>query len=311
MQSSAIGRSGLKVSALGLGCNNFGMKIDQAAAEGVVNAAIDAGVTLFDTADIYAKGQSEEILGAALGSRRDSVVIASKFGAPMAPGPYGGGSSRRHIVRACEASLSRLGTDYIDLYYQHYADPDTPVEETLRALDDLVRAGKVRYVATSNVGGWQLADAVHTARSLGTAGFTAVQVEWNLLARDVERDLVPAAEHFGVGVIPYFPLASGLLTGKYRSGAEFPEGSRLAALPYFAGVATESNLAAVERLRSLADKSGRTMAGLALSWLAAQPSVPSVLVGATSAEQVAANAAALEALPVDLLADITAAVDEA
>lgn len=308
MHSSAIGRSGLKVSALGLGCNNFGMKIDQDAAEGVVNAALDAGITLFDTADIYAKGRSEEILGAALGSRRGDVVVATKFGAPMASGPYGGGSSRRHIIRACEASLRRLDTDHIDLYYQHYPDPDTPVEETLRALDDLVRAGKVRYAAASNLSGWEVADAVHTARRLGGGGFAAVQVEWNLLARDVEQELVPAAEHFGLGVIPYYPLASGLLTGKYRLDADFPEGSRLASLPYFAGVATESNFAAVERLRALADKSGRSMVGLALSWLAAQPSVPSVLVGATSAEQVAANAAALEELPEDLLADITAAV---
>ncbi|MDI2124741.1 aldo/keto reductase [Yinghuangia seranimata] len=311
MHISSVGASGLKVSALGLGCNNFGMKIDQEAAAGVVDAALEAGVTLFDTADIYAKGRSEEILGAVLGARRDDVVIATKFGGSMSPGPYGAGSSRRYIVRACEASLRRLGTDYVDLYYQHYPDPDTPVEETLRALDDLVRAGKVRYAAASNLTGWQLADAAHTARAAGTVGFAAVQVEWNLLSRDVERELVPAAEHFGVGVVPYFPLASGLLTGKYRQDTAFPDGSRLAELPYFASVATDANFAAVERLRVLADRTGRTMAGLALSWLAAQPSVPSVLVGATSPAQITANAAALEELPHELLADITAAVEGA
>ncbi|MDI2129404.1 aldo/keto reductase [Yinghuangia seranimata] len=308
MQYSNVGRSGLKVSSLGLGCNNFGMKIDQSAADAVVGAALDAGITLFDTADIYAKGASEEILGKALGPRRDQVVIASKFGAPMAPGPYGGGSSRRYIVRACEDSLRRLGTDHIDLYYQHYPDPVTPIEETLGALDDLVRAGKVRYTAASNLAAWQLADAAHTARREGLARFVAVQAEWNLLTRDAERELVPAAEHFGVGVIPYFPLASGLLTGKYRHGADYPEGSRLAALPYFASVATEANFAAVERLRAVADKAGLSLVAAALSWLAAQPSVPSVLVGATSPEQVTANAEALTALAPDLLADIEAAV---
>ncbi|NUQ86879.1 MAG: aldo/keto reductase [Glycomyces artemisiae] len=306
---STVGGSGLKVSALGLGCNNFGMKIDQDAAAGVVGAALEAGVTLFDTADIYAKGRSEEILGAVLGARRDEAVIATKFGGPMESGPYGAGSSRRYIVLACEASLRRLGTDYIDLYYQHYPDPDTPVEETLSALDDLVRAGKVRYAAASNLTAWQVGDAAHIARAAGTAGFAAVQVEWNLLSRGVERELVPAAEHFGLGVVPYFPLASGLLTGKYRQDVDFPEGSRLASLPYFASVATDANFAAVERLRELADKTGRTMTGLALSWLAMQPSVPCVLVGATSAEQITANAAALEELPADLVADITGAVE--
>ncbi|MCF2533591.1 aldo/keto reductase [Yinghuangia soli] len=308
MQYSNVGRSGLKVSSLGLGCNNFGMKIDQSAADAVVGTALDAGITLFDTADIYAKGKSEEILGKALGARRDEVVIASKFGAPMVPGPYGGGSSRRYIIRACEASLQRLGTDHIDLYYQHYPDPETPVEETLAALDELVRAGKVRYVAASNLAAWQLADAAHTARRDGVAQFVAVQAEWNLLTRGAERELVPAAERFGVGVIPYFPLASGLLTGKYRQGADYPEGSRLAALPYFASVATEANFAAVERLRAVADKAGLSLVGVALSWLAAQPSVPSVLVGATSAEQVTSNAEALSVLTPDLLADIEAAV---
>ncbi|MFE2868191.1 aldo/keto reductase [Embleya sp. NPDC059259] len=308
MQYETVGRSGLKVSSLGLGCNNFGMKIDEAAATKVVDAALESGITLFDTADVYAKGRSEEILGKALGARRSDAVIASKFGAPIAPGPHGGGSSRRHLVRACEDTLRRLGTDHIDLYYQHYPDNTTPVEETLRALDDLTRAGKVRYTAVSNVSAWQLADAVHVSHAHGLARFCAVQVEWNLLNRAAESELVPAAEHFGVGVIPYFPLASGLLTGKYRQGADYPRGSRLADLPYFASVATPENFAAVERLRALAGESGHDLVSLALSWLASRPSVPSVLVGATSAEQVFRNAEALVALPPDLVAAIESAV---
>ncbi|GCD95940.1 aldo/keto reductase [Embleya hyalina] len=307
MRYTTVGRTGLEVSALGLGCNNFGMRIDQAAASRVVGAALDCGITLFDTADIYAGGRSEEILGKALGARRDDVVLATKFGGAIAPGPYGGGSSRRHVIRACEAGLRRLGTDHIDLYFQHYPDPRTPIEETLAALDDLVRAGKIRYAAASNLAAWQLADAVHTSRARGTVGFAAVQLEWNLLSRAAEHEAIPAAAHFGVGVIPYFPLASGLLTGKYRREEGFPEGSRLAALPYFASVATDANFAVVERLRTLAENTGRTMTGLALSWLVAQPTVASVLVGATSAEQVAGNAAALEDPSPELLADVTEA----
>lgn len=300
MHYPTAGRSGLKLSSLSLGCNNFGMKIDLESATKVVDAALEAGITHFDTADIYAQGRSEEFLGKALGARREDVVIATKFGAPTSPGPYGGGSSRRHIIRACESSLRRLGTDYIDLYYQHYPDPDTPLEETLHALDTLVAAGKIRYTAVSNVAAWQLADAAHISRSRGFVPFSAVQVEWNLLTRGVESELVPAAEHFGVGVIPYYPLASGLLTGKYRRDAAYPEGSRLASLPYFASVATDENFAVVERLHALADDAGISLVGLALSWLAMQPSVATVLVGATNPEQVTANAAALSTLPQDL-----------
>jgi aryl-alcohol dehydrogenase-like predicted oxidoreductase len=259
-------------------------------------------VTLFDTADMYGGGQSEVLLGKALGSRREDVIVATKFGARVAEGPYGSGASRRHVVRSCEASLKRLGTDHIDLYYQHYTDPDTPIEETLGALDDLVQAGKVLYAGTSNLAAWQLADAAHVA---GRTGFVAAQLEWSLLDRTVERELVPAARHFGVGVIPYFPLASGLLTGKYRRGADFPADSRFAALPFFAqGVATDDNFAIVERLTAYAEGQGLTLLELALSWLAAQPEVASVLVGATRPEQVSANAAAVVDLTPTQLAEV-------
>ncbi|MFI6986458.1 aldo/keto reductase [Embleya sp. NPDC050154] len=309
MRYTTVGKSGLKVSAIGLGCNNFGMRIDQDGADKVVGAALDAGVTLFDTADMYGGGKSEVLLGKALGSRREDVVVATKFGAKVAEGPYGRGSSRRHIVRSCENSLRRLGTDHIDLYYQHYADPETPIEETLSALDDLVRAGKVRYAGTSNLAAWQLADAAHLA---GSTRFVAAQIEWSLLERTVERDMVPAARHFGVGVIPYFPLASGLLSGKYRRGEEFPQDSRFAAIPRFAqAVATDDNFAIVERLTAYAENQGLTLLALALSWLAAQPEVASVLVGATRPEQVAANAAAivdLTATQVAEIAELAAAV---
>ncbi|WP_436772419.1 aldo/keto reductase [Yinghuangia sp. YIM S09857] len=304
MRYTTVGTSGLKVSEVGLGCNNFGMRIDEPAAQKVVDAALDAGVTFFDTADMYGGGRSEEMLGRALGSRRDDVVVATKFGAP-GKGPYGGGASRRHVMRACEASLRRLGTDHIDLYYLHFPDPDTPLDETLSALDDLVRQGKVRYIANSNLAGWQLVDADHIARNANGARFVATQLEWSLVNRDVERDTVPAARHLGLGVIPYFPLASGLLSGKYRRGEDFPEGSRLAAGPWFASVATDENFAIVERVTEYAEERGHTLLQLALSWLAAQPEVPSVLVGATTPEQVVANAAAFVELTAEEVAGIS------
>jgi aryl-alcohol dehydrogenase-like predicted oxidoreductase len=306
---NTVGNSGLQVSALGLGCNNFGMRIDEKTAGEVVGAALDGGVTFFDTADIYGRGTSEQMLGRVLGARRDEVVLATKFGGRMAEGPYGAGSSYRHVMRSCEASLARLGTDHIDLYYQHFPDPLTPVEETLRALDDLVRQGKIRYAATSNLAAWQLADAVWTARDRGTVGFVASQVEWSLLSRAVEHEVVPAAQHFGLGLIPYFPLASGMLTGKYRRGEGFPENTRFGAIPYFAGIATDDNFAVVERLAEHGEKTGRTLTSLALSWLAAQPQVPSVLVGATSAQQITANIDALAHISAEEAAAITAAAE--
>ena len=292
MELRTVGPSGLQVSVLGLGCNNFGSRIDEEAAGAVVRACLDAGVTFFDTSDSYGQGRSEEYLGRALASHRDDVVIATKFSSPTGEGPYRAGASRKYLTQACERSLQRLGTDYIDLYYQHFPDPKTPAGETLDALDDLVRAGKVRYIASSNFAGWQIADAEGVARATGRSRFLASQSHWSLLSRGVEAEVVPACVHYGLGVVPFFPLESGMLTGKYRRGEPPPPGTRLAGSPRFAGVATDHAFGVVERLEAFGRSSGHSLLELAIGWLVAQPCVPSVLVGATSAEQVAANAAA-------------------
>jgi aryl-alcohol dehydrogenase-like predicted oxidoreductase len=270
------------------------MRLDKEQSALVVHAALDSGYTMFDTSDSYGKGVSEEFLGAALGSRRESVLVATKFSSPMGEGPYMRGASRRYVIQACEASLGRLGTEYIDLYYLHRPDPLTPIEETLGALDDLVRQGKVRYIACSNFAGWQVADAYHLAKASHGAAFVANQIEWSLLERKVEDECVPACRHFGVGVIPYFPLASGLLTGKYVKGEEFPKDTRLGELTYFAGMATDERFDQIEKLRRVAEDSGHTLAELALSWLVARHEVSSILVGATKVEQVTANAQAAD-----------------
>ena len=288
MEHRQLGRSGLTISAIGLGCNNFGMRIDATETAKVVHAALDAGVTFLDTAEMYGGGKSEEFLGDALQGRRDEAVIATKFGGLGGTVAHGRGS-RHNIIRACEQSLRRLKTDYIDLYYLHFPDPETPVDETLAALTDLVHQGKVRYVAASNLAGWQVVDADHVARSNGLERFVGNQVEWSLLVRDVEREVVPACRHAGVGVVAYFPIASGLLTGKYKRNEPFPEGSRLAASSYFAAVATDENWDKVERLTAVAEERGHTILDLALSWLLAQEACSSVLVGATKPEQVAQN----------------------
>jgi aryl-alcohol dehydrogenase-like predicted oxidoreductase len=294
MEFRRTGSSGLVVSLVGLGCNNFGMRIDADASRAVVDAAFDEGITFFDTADIYGGGQSEEFLGQALQGRRDEAVIATKFGAPTGKGPYRSGGSRRYVVAACEASLRRLGTDHVDLYYLHYPDAATPIDETLSALDDIVHQGKARYVASSNFAAWQLVEAELTARAGGTERFVACQVEWNLLQRSVEREVVPACRQYDIGIVPYFPLASGLLTGKYQRGEAFPEGSRLDAMPYFASVATDANFDTIDRLAAVARDAGRGLVDLAMSWLASQEGVCSVLVGATRPEQVKANVAATD-----------------
>lgn len=308
MDLRVVGSSGLQVSVLGLGCNNFGSRIGEDAAHAVVRASLDAGVTLFDTADSYGGGLSEEFLGRALGDRREDVVVATKFGARVGDGPYDAGASRKHLLAACEASLRRLGTDYIDLYYQHFPDPMTPAEETLETLDALVRSGKVRYAASSNFAGWEIVEAEHVARARGTVRFVATQQEWSLLERGIEAEVVPACVACGVAVVPYFPLASGLLTGKYERGRPPPEGTRLAASPRFAERATDQAFELIDRLEAIAARAGRTLLELAIGWLAAQGVVPSVLVGATRPEQVEANAAACEVV---LSAEEIAAVSEA
>ena len=307
MEHRALGKSGLQVSIAGLGCNNFGMRVDAAQTRAVVRRALDEGVTLFDTADIYGgRGKSEELLGQALGERRKDAIVASKFGMPMGDGPYMRGGSRRYIMDAVEASLRRLGTDYIDLYQIHQPDPATPQEETLEALDSLVRAGKVRYIGCSNFAGWQLADAAWISRQHGLASYISAQNLYNLLDRRVERELAPACKHYGVGILPYFPLASGFLTGKYRRGAEPPQGTRLALMRSMADrVLTAGNFAMLERLEEFARSHGHSMLELATSWLAAQPQVSSVISGATSPEQVSENVkAAGWKLSADELAEV-------
>ena len=296
MQYRRLGQSGLLVSAVGLGCNNFGGMVaglDLAGARAVIDAAIDAGVTLFDTADSYgAEGGSEKVLGEVLGARRKDIVLATKFASPMnraVSTRYDG--SRRYVMTAVEESLRRLKTDYIDLYQYHFPDPFTPREETLRALDDLVRQGKVRYIGVSNMPAWQLVDAHWIAKTEGLPQFLSTQAEYNLLSRGVEETLLPALSHMGMSLLPYFPLASGLLTGKYRKGQPLPAG-RLQDIAYFRGLLTEERLTRVEMLLSFAESRGRSLLELAFAWLLAHQQVASVIAGATSPAQVRANAAA-------------------
>ncbi|MFJ7775705.1 aldo/keto reductase [Streptomyces yangpuensis] len=309
MRHLPLGSSGLHVSAVGLGCNNFGGRLDARATRAVVDAALDAGVTLLDTADIYGGGGgSERHLGQALKGRRDQVVLATKFGydgVDMKYGPAAGArGGRAYIRRAVEESLRRLETDHIDLLQLHSHDPATPVAETLAALTELVAEGKVRYIGHSNFTGWQLAEAAHVARETGSVPFVSAQNEWSLLERSAERELVPAALHYGVGVLPYFPLANGLLTGKIRRGAPVPAGSRLEGRDSYL---TEERLDVVEALAAIAEKHDRTVLELAIGWLSARPGCASVIAGATSPEQIRANAAAGERpLDAELLAEIDA-----
>jgi aryl-alcohol dehydrogenase-like predicted oxidoreductase len=269
------------------------MKIDLAASRAVIAAALDAGVTFFDTADMYGNGQSEDFIGEVLGPRRKDVVLATKFGGVAFHGKTGERwGTRAYIVGCLEASLRRLRTEWVDLYQMHYPDPTTPIEETLATLDDLVRQGKVRTVGCSNFSGAQIAEAAAQAQERRLARFVTAQNEWNLLNRKAERDVIPACERHSLGQLPYFPLASGMLTGKYRRGEAFAAGTRLATFAYFKGLATEGNFAKVEALESFAEKRGHTLLELAVSWLAAQPSVASVIAGATTPEQVRGNAAA-------------------
>ncbi|MGH7985132.1 MAG: aldo/keto reductase [Candidatus Binataceae bacterium] len=296
MEFRNLGKSGLKVSLAGLGCNNFGMRIDKERSRAVVHRALDEGITLFDTADIYGnQGGSEEMLGRALGARRHRIVLASKFGMSMGAGPYLHGGSRRYIMNACEGSLRRLGTDYIDLYQFHTPDPDSPQEETLEALDTLIRSGKVRYVGCSNFAGWQLADARWISRSHGLAPYISAQNQYNLLDRSIERELIPACRHFGVGILPFFPLASGFLTGKYQRGTQPGKDTRFGAIQRLADqVLNEANFAMLERLRNFAASRSHSMVDLAVGWLVARPEVASVISGATSPEQVTENAKAVD-----------------
>lgn len=296
MEYRTVGRSGLKVSAVGLGCNNFGLRIDEPASQAVVHQALDLGITLFDTADSYGnRGDSERMLGRALGPRRKDIVVATKFGWPMDDIGQKRGASRRYIMQAVEDSLARLGTDWIDLYQLHRPDPDTPLLETLEALGDLVRQGKVRYVGCSGLASWQIAEAAWLSKTNGLPSFISTQEEYSLLVRSVEGELMPALQHYGVGLLPYYPLASGLLSGKYAGGVEVSAKSRLGAVPRWRDqFATDGNMAKVERLIAFCTARGWTILELAMSWLAQNPGVSSVIAGATSSEQVAQNASAAQ-----------------
>lgn len=293
-----LGDSGLMVSAVGIGCNAFGNRIGLDAVRGILDAAEDEGVTLLDTSDSYSLGQSEELIGVAMEGRRDRFVVATKFGSDMrgSNGPdYGARGARRYVRRAVDASLARLRTDRIDLYQLHFPDPVTPIAETLSALTDLVREGKVCYLGCSNLSGWQIADADWTARSSGFERFVSAQNSYSLLDRSVEADVVPAAERFGLGLLPYFPLERGLLTGKYRRGEAAPEGSRATSGP--SPWLDDADWDRIEALASYADERGVSMLDVAIAGLAAQPTVASVISGATSGDQVRTNAAALRWQP--------------
>ncbi|WP_333806525.1 aldo/keto reductase [Phenylobacterium sp.] len=295
MQLRRLGNSGLKVSVIGLGCNNFGMRIDQAQTRMVVDAALDCGVNFFDTADIYGASKSEVFLGEALKGRRDKAVLATKFANPMGEGEYLRGGARRYIVKAVEDSLKRLHTDHIDLYQMHVPDADTPIEETLRALDDLVRAGKVLYIGNSNFTGWQIADADWSSRTRGLERFVSAQNNFSLLERGVEREVLPACERFGLGLLPYFPLASGFLTGKYQRGEPPRQGTRLAAWGKRGAAAlNDRNFDRLEALENWATQRGRRILDLAFAWLLGHNAVSSVIAGATSPEQVQTNARCAE-----------------
>lgn len=295
MQKRGLGIAGPEVSLIGLGTNNFGGRIDLAASRLVVDKALDLGVTLIDTADIYGhKGGSEECLGQILGPRRKNVVLATKFGLPMDNAGKLRGASRRYIMQAAEASLRRLKTDWIDLYQLHRPDTQTPIEETLRALDDLKQAGKIRFIGCSNLSAAQLEQAQAASGRSRLISFICCQDEYSLLERGVEKDLLGVMRRHGLGLLPYFPLASGLLTGKYKPGGPPPPGSRLANDPPRGGeVLNNRNLRLVEKLSAFAAARGHTVLELAMSWLASQPFVPSVIAGATKPEQVEQNVAAV------------------
>jgi aryl-alcohol dehydrogenase-like predicted oxidoreductase len=309
MRYRTLGDSGLLVSVVGLGCNNFGGRLDVEQTRAVVDAAIDEGITLLDTAEMYGgEGGSELALGEVLGGRRDKVVLATKFGhqaVDMGYGPAAGAKGGRNYIKlAVEKSLTRLRTDYIDLYQLHTPDPLTPLDETIAALDDLVTEGKVRYLGHSNLPGWQIADAAHTALAAGRTPFISAQNHWSLLERAAEMEVVPAALHFGLGLLPYFPLANGMLTGKVRRGQDVRAGTRLAE-PRRSGYVTDAKLDKVEELIAWGERQDVSILQIAIGGLAAQPGCSSVIAGATSADQVKANAAAGDWIPTgDQLAEI-------
>lgn len=308
MQQCNLGSSGLKVSLVGLGCNNFGgSRIDLEASRKVIHKALDLGITLIDTADTYGnRGDSEKILGECLGDQRKDIVLASKCGLPMDDAGTLKGASRRYIMSAVDASLKRLKTEWIDLYIIHRPDPMTPIEETLRTLDDLVRAGKIRYTGCSTFAAWQAVEAQWTARHHHLNHFVACQDEYNLFRRQLENELQPAMQAYGLGLIPHSPLAGGLLTGKYKRNAPMPAGARMTREKRQADRwITDANWTIVERLTALCQTRGHSLLELAMSWLASRPQVASIIAGATTPEQLELNARAVDwQLSVDDLAEI-------
>ena len=307
MEHRRLGNSGLQVSEVGLGCNNFGQRLDEAGTRAVVDAAIDVGIDFFDTADMYGSQLSEVYLGKALRGRRDDFIVATKCGFSMGPGPNNRGASRRYVISAVDASLRRLDTDYIDLFQIHLPDPLTPIDETLRALDDCIRQGKIRYAGCSNFAGWQIADAHWTALRDHLNPFVTAQNHMNLLERDVLREVIPACDRFELGMLPFFPLASGLLTGKYQRGVPAPEGTRLAAPRAAARSLNDDNFDRVEKLDAFARERDRSLLELAFGWLLSFPCVSSVIAGATRPEQAKAN---VEASTMRLTADEMKGIDE-
>lgn len=288
MEYRQLGRSGLQVSVIGLGTNNFGRQVDRRGTEVVINHALDMGINMIDTSNSYSAGRSEEFIGQALKGKRQRAVIATKVSSRMAEGPNNAGNSRQHITAEVENSLRRLCTDYIDLYQIHWPDPNTPIEETLRTLDDLVHQGKVRYIGCSNFMAWQLCEANWTSKTQGLPSFISVQPKYNILNREIESELAPFCTEYQVGILPYYPLANGFLTGKYHRGSQAPEGTRLAQSDR--GMLTDENFDMLEALEAFASKRGHTVLELAFAWLLANPAVSSVIAGATRAEQVIGNA---------------------
>ena len=292
MKYRKLGGSGLEVSEIGLGTNNFGPRLDFESSDRVISQCIDSGINFIDTSNSYGATVSEEYIGRSLTGRRDSVVLATKVSSRMSEGPNQAGNSRIHIMDQIEGSLSRLQTDYIDLYQIHWWDDDTPIEETLRVLDDLVRDGKIRYFGCSNFSSWQVCEAVWTSRSVGINSFVSVQPHYSMIERSIESELLPFCQKYDVGVLPYYPLANGFLTGKYRRGEDIPEGTRLGVNDR--GMFTEENFDLIEKLDSFSSKRGKTVLDLAFAWLLARGEISSVIAGATSAEQVVSNAATAE-----------------
>ena len=309
MKYRQLGSSGLQVSAIGLGTNNFGRRLDAAATETVVHAALDAGVNMIDTSNSYGDGQSEEFIGRALKGRRSEAVLATKVSSRVSEGPNNAGNSRKHIYDQVDVSLRKLRTDYIDLYQIHWWDPNTPIEETLRALDELIRAGKVRYAGCSNFAAWQVCESHWTAKALGINGFVSMQPHYSMLYRQPEEEMIPFCEKYGIGILPYYPLENGFLTGKYRRDQPAPDGTRLAENDR--GALTSRNFDILDSLEGFAADRGHTILELAFAWLLASQTVSSVIAGATRVEQVEANAAsAAWSLTADELEEVNAILGE-